>query len=199
MHTPLPEATDARLRDADLTRLLAQGDRAGAFEGLVARYATKVFHLCSSLLNDTVAAEDATQECLLRAWRGLGGYQADRAALSTWLYAVTRNHCFTLLQAQRPASLSTSLPDIQALVEAIPAPAATGPDQATQTLLHRLVRALPPAQRQCIQLFYFEDRSVADVAEMLALPDGTVKTHLHRARAALAKSLAAAGHHGYAA
>ena len=97
---PIP-ASDAALRDADLAALVQAGRLNGAFEGIMARYESKVFHLCMALLRDTHAAEDIAQESFLRIWRALPGYRSETASLSTWIYAITRNRCLTEL-ARRP-------------------------------------------------------------------------------------------------
>jgi RNA polymerase sigma-70 factor, ECF subfamily len=182
---------DARTRDADLLAALARGDRQSAFDGLAERYAARVHRLCCLLLRDEAAAEDAAQDSLLRAWRALGGYDPARGALSTWLYAITRHHCLALLGRSTLLTVSMDDDETQALVAALPQPAQDPAD--AQATLAALVRALPEAQRACLQLFYWEDRSVTEVAAMLGLPDNTVKTHLHRARARLKDALAAQG------
>ena len=191
MASPTP---DARTRDADIALHLAQGELDAAFDTLVARYATKVFRLCCTLLNDEAAAQDATQDTLLRIWRALGSYREERAALSTWVYAITRNRCFTLIeQRQTQAATTTPLEAAWAEVENLPAPTPAVDEADSQALLRRLVAALPEVPRQCLQLYYYEERAVAEVAEQLGLPQGTVKTHLHRARAQLLQGLKAAG------
>lgn len=183
--------TDARARDADLVAALQRGDRLAAFDGLAARYAPRLHRLCWLLLRDEAAAEDAAQDSLLRAWRALPGYAPDRGALSTWLYAITRHHCLALLGRSQLATFSLDdenqpleldvLPhDPQGLLDA-------------QASLAPLVQALPEIQRVCLQLFYWEDRSVSEVAAMLGLPENTVKTHLHRGRARLRQALQAQG------
>lgn len=182
---------DARARDADLVAALARGETALAFEGLVARYAERVHRLCRSLLRDPAAAEDAAQDSLLRVWRALHGFRPERAALSTWLYAITRHHCLALLGRAQLDGVSLDDPLAAGLAESLPAPDVPAHDP--QGLLPALVAALPEAPRACLQLYYWEDRSVAEVAAMLGLPENTVKTHLHRARARLRAALAERG------
>lgn len=183
---------DARARDADLVAALARGDRQEAFDGLVGRYAARIHRLCWLLLRNDAAAEDATQDSLLRAWRALHSYDAARGALSTWLYTITRHHCLALLGRSSLDTLSIDDDDATlAQVEALP-PYAPDPADA-QASLAALVQALPSMQQTCLQLFYWEDRSTTEVAALLGLPENTVKTHLHRARARLRKALAAQG------
>lgn len=188
-----PVTTDAAARDADVLALLAGGEVHAAFERLVPRYEGKVYRLCLTLLREPAAAQDAAQDSLLRVWRALGCFDAGKAALSTWVYAVTRNRCLTLLAARPNPTESMSLPEVQAEVDEQVAPIAAPPGDDTAKTLRRLVQALPDAPRRCITLYYFEEHSVAEVAAMLGLPEGSVKTHLHRARASLLQALQALG------
>lgn len=191
------DASAAVQRDADLTALHAAGQHALAFARLAERYAPKVHRLCLALLRDPAAAEDAAQDCLLRAWRALARYDAAAGAWSTWLYAITRNRCLTLLGRAGPLSQGwASLGDeaVQAEAEAVAAPddAVAGGEDG-HALLRRLVHGLPEPQRLAVTLYYYEERAVAEVAAMLGLPEATVKTYLHRARAALRQRLAERG------
>lgn len=186
-------ASEAALRDADVLALLACGDMHRAFELLVPRYEHKLYRLCFALLREPAAAQDAAQDSLLRAWRALPRYEPAKAALSTWLYAIARNRCLTLLAAATGHTQSLSLPEVEAEVDLLAAPMPTHPDRDATDTVRQLVDALPEAPRRCLTLFYYEERSVAEVAAMLGLPEGTVKTHLHRGRAALLKALQALG------
>lgn len=175
--------TDARQRDADIVATLARGGREPAFEQLVQRYEHKLYRLCLTLLREPAAAEDATQDSLLRVWRALASFDPARAALSTWLYAITRHHCLGLLGRPVLRGLSLSEPAVQAEAEAVAQPGSGQLDHGDT--LRRMVATLPEAQRCCLTLYYQEERAVAEVAAMLGLPEGSVKTHLHRGRARL--------------
>ena len=155
-----------------------------AFELVVAHYQTRVFHLALSILGSAAAAEDGAQESFLRIWRGLRGYRG-ASSLSTWIYAIARNTCLTMLQAAgNRATLSLEQPGIRAAAEARRAP----PRAAADDLLE-LFSQLPDKYRQILTLFYLEERSYQQVAEILNLPMGTVKTNLHRARKEIADAL----------
>jgi RNA polymerase sigma-70 factor, ECF subfamily len=175
--------SDAAQRDSDIVRLLRGGAQQQAFALLLDRYEHKLYRLCRSLLRDPTRAEDAAQESLVRIWKALPGYDG-RASLSTWIYTITRNRCLTALARQRELT-SVSEPEVD--VESISAEVADADDQSA--LLREFVDALPERQRSALVLYYYEDRSVNEVAEMLAIPEGTVKTTLHRARAALLERL----------
>ena len=187
--TALPPGS-ALLRDRDIALLLQQGDGAAAFDLLARRYEAKVYRLCVALLREPAAAQDAAQESLLRVWKALSSYDG-RAALSTWIYAITRNRCLTALERRR-TELSISDEEVLVEAEAVAAPDG-GKAQEHADTIRRLVDALPEAARRVITLYYFEERAVAEVAAMLGQPEGTVKTHLFRARAALLGKLAALG------
>lgn len=185
--------SDAARRDADLVGHLGAGRLDAAFDLLVARYAAKVHRLCLALLREPARAEDAAQDCLLRAWRGLAGYRPAAGAVSTWLYAITRHHCLNLLERAPPPAASLSDEAVADAVGHLAAPEPGGPPPDAQALLRRCVDALPAPQRSALTLYYYEDRAVNEVAAMLGLPEATVKTHLHRGRARLRQQLADAG------
>ena len=171
---------DAQAKDTDIVALLQGGALESAFQLVLARYQDKVYRLCCALLRDPTAAEDAAQESLVRIWKAIGSYD-QRASLSTWIYAITRNRCLTAIERRREqASLSE---------EAVETEAPGGESFDDSGLLRELVDLLPERYRRTLTLFYYEDRSVSEVASMLAMPEGTVKTTLFRARAALAEQL----------
>jgi len=184
---PIPAPTsDAALRDADLAALVQAGRLNTAFEGIMERYESKVLHLCMALLRNTHAAEEVAQESLLRIWRALSSYTPETAALSTWIYAITRNRCLTELARRPPAAQFCDDGDqTLALHVAEESPL----DARALQLLRELVESLPAPLRTSLTLYYFEEHSVEEVATMLGIPQGTVKTHLHRARSALHQKL----------
>jgi RNA polymerase sigma-70 factor, ECF subfamily len=181
---------EAGSRDQDIVELLRGGALEAAFEGLADRYERKVYRLCFSLLRDPDQAQDAAQESLVRVWKALAKYD-QRASLSTWIYTITRNRCLTAIERRRDLD-SLSDPAVEHEAEAAHA---VGPESEQDHLavLRELVEALPERFRRVLTLFYYEERSVAEVAQMLGLPEGTVKTNLHRARAALGERLRVLG------
>ena len=149
---------------------------------LLPAFRRKVFGLAYSFLRDREAAEDVTQEVFIKVWRALPGFDG-RAAMSTWIYTIARNASLSALRARRPQS-SLSDPEVMEAVEANnPVPSAD--IIADRAAILRLVDQLPTKQRQVVMLFYMEGQSHEEVAAMLAMPIGTVKTLLHRARARL--------------
>ena len=164
--------------DAGIEQHLAAGRHARAFDLVVPAYKDRVFRLAYSILKERAAAEDAAQETFVRVWKALPGFDG-RAALGTWIYAITRNTCLMELRRRRP-TVSFDDPDsseAQHAAESI----ATGPaaDPERDNLL-KLVDTLPRSQQEAIRLFYLEDRSYEAVAEQLDMPLGTVKTQMRR-------------------
>lgn len=175
------------LTEAGLMELVRAERRDEAIALLLPAFRRKVFGLAYSFLRDREAAEDVTQEVFIKVWRALPGFDG-RASLSTWIYTIARNTSLSALRARRPQS-SLSDPEVTETVEGIdPVPSADV--LAERSAILRLVDQLPEKQRQVIMLFYMEEQSHEEVATMLAMPLGTVKTLLHRARARLS---AAAG------
>jgi RNA polymerase sigma-70 factor (ECF subfamily) len=160
---------------ADVQQLLHQGRYDEALEVMLDLYEHKVFRMAAAMLRDAGRAEEVTQDIFLKMWRAFPAYDG-RASLSTWLYTIARNTCLSAVRAEsyRRASALDDVPEPAAAVSS------TGVDW------HRLLARLPDAQRQVITLFYFQERSIADVAAMMGVPEGTVKSQLHRARRALA-------------
>ena len=149
---------------------------------LLPAFRRRVFGLAYSFLRDREAAEDVTQEVFIKVWRALPGFDG-RASLSTWIYAIARNASLSSLRALRPHS-SLSDPEVMEAVESInPAPSADA--LAERAAILRLLDRLPTKQRQVVMLFYMEEQSHEEVAAMLAMPVGPVKTLLHRARGRL--------------
>ena len=175
------------LTDARLLELVRAERRDEAIALLLPAFRRKVFGLAYSFLRDREAAEDVTQDVFIKIWRALPGFDG-RASMSTWIYTVARNASLSALRARRPQS-SLSDPEVMEAVESTnPVPSADV--TVERAALLRLVDQLPTKQRQVIMLFYMQAQSHEEVATMLGMPVGTVKTLLHRARARLS---AAAG------
>jgi RNA polymerase sigma-70 factor (ECF subfamily) len=150
-------------------------------------YETRIYRLCLALLRETSWAEDIAQQSLIRIWKGLSGFDG-RSALSTWIYAIVRNRCHTALSTRGPR-----IEGEDALVECADEEGVDPLRMDQAVLLRRFVEALPDNYRVPVVLYYYEEESVAAVAERLGCPEGTVKTNLSRARAALKAQLASAG------
>ncbi|HTK32297.1 MAG TPA: sigma-70 family RNA polymerase sigma factor [Candidatus Saccharimonadaceae bacterium] len=168
---------------ADESALVARarlGDEA-AFRILVDRYRDRAYGLAVRMLRSTADAEDVTQEAFVRAWHALPAFRGD-AGFGTWLHAiVARRALDRLAQMKRRRGREAELD----AAGDVAAPDVKSPERETARRLEALMERLSAPQRAVIALFYYEDRSVEDVAIVLGMPENTVKTHLSRARAAL--------------
>lgn len=162
--------------DEDVQRLLQTKRYTEALEHLMNRYETKVFRMALAFLKNAARAEDVTQEIFLKLWQALPDYDA-RAAPGTWLYKIARNTC---LSASRSDSYRRTLS-----FDATTEPAAPAPAVIKDLDVAKSIDRLPQIQRTVITLFYLQEKSIDEVARMLGIPEGTVKSHLHRARLAL--------------
>jgi RNA polymerase sigma-70 factor (ECF subfamily) len=156
------------------------------FERIVREFQDKIFRLAFSMLGDRAAAEETAQEVLLRVWKGLPRFRAE-SSLSTWIYSITRNACLTARRRGGPLVVSLEEPTARREAERRVAagwPTATSPDAGA------LLDRLPAKYRHVVALFYMQEKSYDEVARMLGLPVGTVKTYLFRARKSLAEELA---------
>ena len=166
--------------DEDVRHWQTGGERRRAFDALVERYRLKVYRLVFSIVGDTARAEEVTQDAFLKIWLALDTYDG-RAALSTWIYTIARN---TALTHRRSESYRSTNPlDVETTRASVrPAPAELFD-------IDRLLARLPDEQQEAVRLFYLQERSIADVAGMMDVPEGTVKSYLYRARRALAKMM----------
>jgi RNA polymerase sigma-70 factor (ECF subfamily) len=173
--------------DDRLLELVNQRSYTEAFEDLLDRYQDKVLRLAFSYTRDRGRAEELAQDVFVKMWQVLPRFDG-RASLSTWLYAIARNTCLSALRydARRRMHPLDEAHHQEARV--------SGGNAGAEPLdVRRLVERLPEVQRQVITLFYLEDRSLREVGLMLDMPEGTVKSHLHRARRALAGAMKAEG------
>jgi RNA polymerase sigma-70 factor (ECF subfamily) len=163
----------------DVLQLLRGRKYDEALERLLDAYEKKVFRMAVVMLRDAGRAEEVTQDVFLKVWRALPSYDG-RASLSTWVYAIARNTCLSAVRSESYRK-TTLLEKSQE-----PTVASIG---SLNVALKQCLSRLPDVQRNVITMFYFEDRNVAEVAQLMDLPEGTVKSHLHRARRALGEMM----------
>jgi RNA polymerase sigma-70 factor (ECF subfamily) len=174
--------------DDEVLRRLVDGD-ASAFDAIVRAHQDRVFRLALALLNGREDARDAAQEVFLRAFRGLHRWRFE-ARLSTWLYRLTLNVCREA--RRRRASEFWKRGRFLALVIPLAARRREAPVELPEAGLERLVEALPRRQREVVVLRVYEDLTIAEAAEVLGVPPGTVKSNYFRAIGALRRRLDAA-------
>jgi RNA polymerase sigma-70 factor, ECF subfamily len=159
------------------------------FRLLVERHQARVFRLVASLLGPhaDLDAQEVTQEVFLRACQRLETFNG-QARFGTWLYRLAYNRT---LEHRRHARIL--LPHVsEQMLEHLPADSvATHVDEERQRLLARLLEELPDLYRMVINMHYWLDCSVEEIAESLSVPAGTVKSYLSRARQLMRERAAA--------
>ena len=164
--------------DALLMRRAAQGDTQ-AFDALLGRHESAVFHYLTRLVADPCTAEDLAQECWLRVWRARHSYQP-AATFRTWLFTIARRLALDHAKAPR-------LP-VGPLMEEMPgasSPCAQVIADALERAIDAALARLPPEQREAVVLRDMEGMTYADIARITGSPLGTVKSRLSAGRARL--------------
>jgi len=168
-------------------RFLVAAAQAGdphAFEVLVGRHQVAVYRVALRMLGSGVDAEDAAQEALVQAWRGLSTFR-EESAFSTWLYRIVTNRCLNARVARHPTE---ALPDVLIDRDSDPAEVV-----AQSERLHALARGmllLPAEQRAALILRELEGLSYEQIAQALGVTVPAVKGRIHRARLGLLKARA---------
>jgi RNA polymerase sigma-70 factor (ECF subfamily) len=174
------------MTDAELAALAQAGDR-DAFGELVERYAAAARRVAFAVLGNADDADDAAQDGFLAALRHLGRYDATRP-FGPWLMRIVANAASDRGRRRRVRRAETLSPDAAAPV--------AGPDvDADRSRFREVVRAalarLPERQRMAVMLFDVEGYSHREIAEVLKVPEGTVRSDVFHARRALRQALAA--------
>ncbi len=172
----------------------AKGD-CHAFETLVVQYQSQVYNLCLRMTGNPDDAADVAQEAFLKVWKHLDSFHFD-SSFSTWLYRLASNCCLDFLRSQkrRPTvSLTVENEDEEEQVLDI---ADTAPTPEERTIAHEekeqlrmAMSQLDDEQRQILTLRVVNDLSYSEIADILEVKEGTVKSRLSRARENLRKKL----------
>lgn len=153
------------------------------FDQLVESHQDMVFRTIARLTGDRLGLEDMAQEVFLRLFRALPHFRGD-AQLSTFLYRIVVNVVNDEFRDRKKARLTSPIEDEQArgLAHSSASPAVLAERAQMQQAVEAGLRQLTPQDRTILTLHYQEGRSYEEIAAVLDLPMGTVKTHLYRAR-----------------
>jgi len=176
---------DRRDSDEDLIRRILSGDEV-ALGVLYDRYGGRVYSLAKRILQDTGAAEEVLQDIFHQLWRAAANFDSTRGALGSWLLVIARNRSIDRLRRRSPAveegvtaTSYGSRPDIESVV--------VRNEMAGR--VRAALQALPEAQREAMELAYFEGLTQSEIAKRTGDPLGTVKTRLRTALASLKAEL----------
>lgn len=184
---PAATAPDPPVADGELARRAAGGDRA-AFEQIYRRHAARVHGLCLRLAGDRAQAESLTQDTFVKAWLALGGYSG-QAPLGAWLGRIAVNRWRDLWRAQKRSRRWLVDTGDDGGLEQVAARSPGWEGGVVPLLaavdLERLVARLPEGARTVFVLHEVEGYPQAEVAALLGVSEGTIKSQMHRARALL--------------
>ena len=183
------------MSEEQLIRRAQQGDNS-AFEQLLLAHQKKVYNLCLRMAANPDDALDLSQEAFIKAWRALGQYQFE-ASFSTWLFRLTSNVCIDFLRQKKrrqETSLTENYDDSDegaelSLPDCTPLPEQQAITNETKIELARAMGQLAPDHREILQLRVVEDLPYEQIADILGVRVGTVKSRLARARLSLRKIL----------
>lgn len=171
----------AEVSDHDLCEMSVSGD-GRALEELYDRYSRIVMALAARMLANRQSAEELTQEVFFRAWKQAGAYQASRGSFSTWLLSIAHNMVIDELRKRRRRPQRADIDDPVATLANIEDGERSVEELAWLGALRGEVagalQTLPEAQRQSIELAYFNGLTQREVAEVLDVPLGTIKTRM---------------------
>ena len=174
---PATAATD----DATLIAACRRGEQR-AMEALYHQYKRRVFGLVHRIVG-VADAEEVAQDAFVRAWRALPAFRRE-AKFGTWLHRIVARLALDR-RVQLVARAKREAPESDA-----PDPVAPEAGDENERMLASLLAELPERARAAVVLYYYEDRSVGEVARILGVPEGTVKTLLSRARVSLREAWA---------
>lgn len=172
-----------RVEDGELVEATLSG-QSQAFGTLIERYERAVYNLCLRTMRNPEDGKDATQEAFLKAFRSLRTFRTG-AKFSTWIFSIAYHTCCDRLAGRKRFS-NDDLPD---RADPAPGPAQLAEAREDARALRAAIDALPQKYRSVITLYHLQGKQYEEIATVLELPVGTVKTHLFRAKEQLRKLL----------
>jgi RNA polymerase sigma-70 factor (ECF subfamily) len=175
--------------DEDLIRRIASGDRS-AMQGLYARHSTAVFRFLVRTVRDPSRAEDLMSDVFFDVWQQAGRFEG-RSTVTTWMLTIARFKALSTLRRRPHEELEPEL--AEAIEDEADTPEVTLQKASKAEAMRRCLDALSVEHRTVIDLVYYHELGVEEVAQVLDIPAGTVKTRLFHARKRLSDLLRTAG------
>ncbi|MBN1163183.1 MAG: RNA polymerase sigma factor [Candidatus Krumholzibacteriota bacterium] len=167
--------------DLDLVRKAIKGSER-AFRKLVEKYSALVYAAARSVLGNRDQVEDTVQEAFIKIYRGLPGFEG-RSKLSTWIYRIARNEALNARARIRDDTMP--IDDFFELGTIEESPDEIYRRERSAREMRNLVQGLEAHYREVIELRYLAEKSYNEIAELMDIPVGTVKTYIHRAKLSL--------------
>ena len=175
--------------DEALVERIARGDQA-ALQALYARHSVKIFRFVVRLLRDEGRAEDIVSEVFIDVWKSAAHFEA-RSAVGTWLLTIARNKAISQMRRTRDQELDEDYAG--GIADESDDPEVVLQKQGKSGQLRACIAQLSPEHREVIDLVYYHDKSVEEVAAIVGIPEGTVKTRMFHARKRLSELAAKTG------
>ncbi len=187
---------EANVNDRQLVDRCLAGD-AEAWEDVVRQHSRRIYNLCLRFTGSSSDADDLAQDVFIRLFRSLDHYRAEAGSLATWLTTLTRNLLIDHYRRSKPERLTDPLEGENAEGERVPRPLAAPGRSAEQAVwgrevqeqVQRALLKLSPELREAIILRDLQDLDYKEIAAVLRLPEGTVKSRINRGRIELARLL----------
>ena len=186
--TMAPAPTGHATSDDVLVQRVAAGNRL-AMHGLFARHHARVYRFILRWVGDPSVAEDATGEVFLSLWRQADQFKA-QSSVSTWLLAIARDKAVAELRRRRCEAFGE---DVTAVADPADGPDVTLHAKDRGQALRLCLAQLSPEHREMIDLVYYHEKSIEEIAEIVDIPEDTVKTRTFYARTRLVDLLGSAG------
>jgi RNA polymerase sigma-70 factor (ECF subfamily) len=178
--------------DDALIAAIAKGDKR-AMELLFVRHSVRTYRFVSRITGNAALSEDIVSEVFLDVWRGAGGFKG-KSNVSTWLLAIARHKAISALRRETDANLDHDV--ALAIMDGADDPETRAHQTSCGAVIQKCLMQLPPALRELVDLVYYQEKTVAEVAQIVGVPPGTVKTRMLRARGRMEELLQGAGIRG---
>ncbi|HLH98483.1 MAG TPA: sigma-70 family RNA polymerase sigma factor [Xanthobacteraceae bacterium] len=175
--------------DKTLLEQIAAGDRL-AMQVLFQRHNVRVYRFVLRLVGNPAIAEEIVGDVFLNVWQHAASFQS-RCEVTTWLLTIARHKAISLLRRHSEAQLTDAIADIAH--DPGPNPETIMEQEDRRKLMRGFLAQLSPLHREVLDLVYYHEKSIEEVAQIVEAPVGTVKTRMFYARNHLAKLIRAAG------
>ena len=189
MHEPTVSMQTQATSDDDLIARIAGGDRL-AMQVLYARHNVRVYRFVLRIVRNETTAEDLISEVFLDVWRQAGRFEG-RSAVTTWLLSIARFKALSAMRRRPEEELDEA--QAEAIVDESDDPEVAAQKRDKGNMLRQCLTALSAEHREVIDLVYYHEKSVEEVAAIVGIPEATVKTRMFYARKRLSELLKAAG------
>ena len=179
----------SRDNDRSLVEKAIAGDER-SFAKILEEHHRLIYSVVRGIVGFGGDTEDVVQEVLIKIFRALPGFRGE-ARLSTWIYRVARNEALNALEKRRPSLVP--LEDCEELADRDEDPAAAHRRNVTRERLERLMERLDEPQRVALELRYMGEKSYEEIADIMDIPLGTVKTSIYRGKLSLKRMMTASG------